>query len=95
VQLEDVFCQINSDRSNLHHWTLLTTSVRMVEFTILALQEAVSDSGAGSKCVEALKKAAGVAEFSTSNPAGSSADNICADVRQDFRSKDDHWCRES
>jgi hypothetical protein len=37
VQTEDVFCQIDSDCCNLHHWTLLATSVRMVEFTILAL----------------------------------------------------------
>src|SRR4029077_9062573 len=47
VQTEDVFCQIDSDCCNLPHWTLLPTSVRMVEFTILALKRPFQVVGLG------------------------------------------------
>src|SRR6267143_194901 len=47
VQTEDVFCQIDSDCCNLHHWTLLPPSVRMVEFTILALNRPFQVVGLG------------------------------------------------
>src|SRR3984893_2695337 len=47
VQTEDVFCQVDSDCCNLHHWTLLPTSVRMVEFTILALKRPFQVVGLG------------------------------------------------
>src|ERR1700730_7784847 len=47
VQTEDLFCQVDSDCCNLHHWTLLPTSVRMVEFTILALKRPFQVVGLG------------------------------------------------
>src|ERR1700730_16093519 len=47
VQTEDVFCQVDSDCCNLHHWTLLPTSVPMVEFTILALNRPFQVVGLG------------------------------------------------